>query len=143
MAPQRGVTVAVTDHAVQRFRQRVGTRQGGLDVKPEIAGRVSGAWSAGRVSQTPPAASAPGGAPASRADEAAARGTLYVRDLVDRGVIFVCRHDRASRELLVITLWEDARYGPPRVDQRFTDALKQTDPALVDPGRRWRERRDG
>jgi hypothetical protein len=132
MAPPGGVTVAVTDHAAERFRQRVGTRRGGFDVKPEIAGRVSEAWAAGRVSETPPAG----------ADEAAARGTLYVRDLVDRGVIFVCRHDRASRELLVVTLWEDARYGRPRVDQRFTDALKESDPALVDPGKRWRERRD-
>jgi hypothetical protein len=127
-----GITVAVTDHAVERFRQRVGTRVGGFDIRPEIAGRVSEAWAAGRISHTPP----PG------ASETAARGTVYVRDLVDRGVVFVCRHDRASRELLVITLWEDDRYGRPRVDQRFTDALKETDPALVDPGRRWRERRD-
>ena len=128
-----GITVAVTDHAVERFRQRVGTRRGGFDVKPEIAGRVSEAWSAGRVSETAPAG----------VGEAAARGTVYVRDLVDRGVVFVCRHDRAARELLVVTLWEDARYGPRRVDQRFTDALKADDDALVDPGRRWRERRDG
>ncbi len=127
-----GITVAVTDHAVERFRQRVGTRVGGFDIRPEIAGRVSEAWAAGRVSQTPP----PG------ASETAARGTVYVRDLVDRGVVFVCRHDRSSRELLVVTLWEDDRYGRPRVDQRFTDALKESDPALVDPGKRWRERRD-
>ena len=127
-----GITVAVTDHAVERFRQRVGSRVGGFDIRPEIAGRVSEAWAAGRVSQTPP----PG------ASDTAARGTVYVRDLVDRGVVFVCRHDRSSRELLVITLWEDDRYGRPRVDQRFTDALKETDPALVDPGKRWRERRD-
>ena len=104
-----GVTVAVTDHAVERFRQRVGTRRGGFDVRPEIAGRVSSAWAAA---------------------------------VVDRGVLFVCRHDRASRELLVITLWEDDRFGRPRVDRRFTDALKHDDHALVDPGRRWRERRD-
>ena len=58
------------------------------------------------------------------------------------GAIFVCRHDRPSRELLVVTLWEDERYGRPRADHRFTDALKETDPALVDPGTRWRERRD-
>jgi len=127
-----GITVAVTDHAVERFRQRVGTRIGGFDIRPEIAGRVSEAWTAGRVSQTPP----PG------ASETAARGTVYVRDLVDRGVVFVCRHDRASRELLVVTLWEEDRFGRPRVDQRFTDALKETDAALVDPGKRWRERRD-
>jgi hypothetical protein len=28
------------------------------------------------------------------------------------------------------------------VDRRFTDLLKETDATLVDPGRRWRERRD-
>jgi hypothetical protein len=128
-----GVTVAVTDHAVERFRQRVGTRRGALDVRPEIAGRVSAAWAAGRVSDEPP----PGG------ERPAARGSIYVRDLVDRGVVFVCRHDRASRELLVVTLWEDDRLGAPRVQRRFTDALKDSDAALVDPGRRWRARRDG
>jgi hypothetical protein len=127
-----GVTVAVTDHAVERFRQRIGSRRGGFDIRPEIAGRVSSAWAAGRVASEPP----PGAA------QAAVRGSVYVRDLVDRGVIFVCRHDRASRELLVVTLWEDERYGAPRVDRRFTDALKEDDHALVDPGRRWRERRD-
>jgi hypothetical protein len=133
VSPPEGVTVAVTDHAVERFRQRVGGRSGALDPRPEIAGRVSRAWSEGRVSDEPP----PG------ADPGAARGSVYVRDLVDRGVIFVCRHDRASRELLVVTLWEDERFGAPRVDQRFTDALKEDERALVDPGRRWRERRDG
>ncbi len=127
-----GITVAVTDHAAERFRQRIGSRRGGFDVKPEIAGRVSEAWGAGRVSDAPP----PG------VGEKGARGTKYVRDLVDRGVIFVCRHDTASRELLVVTLWEDERYGAPRVDRRYTDALKADDAALVDPGRRWRARRD-
>jgi hypothetical protein len=130
---EEGITVAVTDHAAERFRQRVGSRLGGFDVKPEIAGRVSSAWGAGRVSTTPP----PG------ADETAARGSVYIRDLVDRNVIFVCRHDREGRELLVITLWEDERFGPPQVAQRFTDTLKEDDRALVDPGRRWRDRRDG
>ncbi len=122
-----GVTVAVTDHAVERFRQRVGSRRGGLDPRPEIAARVAEAWAAGRqLAQPPP------GVPG----EAAARGTVYVRDLVDRGVIFVCRHDRASRELLVITLWEDERYGPARVDRRFTNALKSDDHAVADPAKR-------
>ena len=130
-----GVTVAVTDHAVERFRQRVGSRRGGFDVRPEIAGRVSEAWAAGRVSDVPI------GGPGSAGE--AARGSVYIRDLVDRNVIFVCRHDRASRELLVVTLWEDERFGAPRVDKRFTNALKADDAALVDPGRRWRERRDG
>lgn len=127
-----GITVAVTEHAVERFRQRVGARRGGPDVRPEIAGRVSEAWAAGRASDEPP----PG------ATQVAVRGSLYVRDLVDRGVVFVCRHDRASRELVVATLWADDRYGPPRVARRFTDAVKPDDAALVDPGRRWRERCD-
>jgi hypothetical protein len=35
--------IAVTDHAVERFRQRVGSRAGLLDPRPEIAGRVQGA----------------------------------------------------------------------------------------------------
>jgi len=132
MSPE-GVTVAVTDHAAERFRQRVGSRRGGFDAKPEIAGRVSTAWGAGRASDVPP----PG------ARQTAARGSVYIRDLVDRNVIFVCRHDRSGRELLVITLWEDERFGKPRVEHSFTDALKADDRALVDPGRRWRERRDG
>jgi hypothetical protein len=116
-----GVTVAVTDHAVERFRQRVGARRGGLDTRPEIASRVSEAWAAGRVSTQPPAGAGAG-----------ARGSVYIRDLVDRNVIFVCRHDRSSRELLVVTLWEDDRYGAPRVDKRFTNALKVDDRAVLD-----------
>ena len=35
------VTVAVTGHAVERLRQRVGTHRGGFDVRPEIAARDS------------------------------------------------------------------------------------------------------
>lgn len=116
-----GITVAVTAHAIERFRQRVGTRRGGMDLRPEIAGRVSEAWSAGRFTDEPP----PGAG-------AAARGSVYVRDLLDRGVVWVCRHDRASRELLVITVWEDDRYGPPRVGPRFTNALKRDDEAVQD-----------
>ena len=134
-----GVTVAVTDHAAERFRQRVGSRLGGFDVKPEIAGRVSEAWAAGRVSDVPP----PGAGEQAAGTRTGTGGSVYIRDLVDRNVIFVCRHDRSARELLVITLWEDERFGAPRVDHRFTDALKGDDRALVDPGRRWRERRDG
>jgi len=130
-----GVTVAVTDHAVERFRQRVGARRGGLDMRPEIASRVSEAWSAGRVT------SEPGRVGADCAEEAV-RGSVYIRDLVDRNVIFVCRHDRASRELLVVTLWEDERYGPPQVARRFTNALKADDHAVVDFERRRRMRDD-
>lgn len=102
--------VAVTDHAVERFRQRVGSRAGLLDPRPEIAGRVRRAWEAGRHTDEAPAGAT------------AARGSVYVRDLVDRDLVFICR--REARELVVISLWEAGRVGTPRVSRRFTDALR-------------------
>jgi hypothetical protein len=100
--------VAVTDHAIERFRQRVG---GTLDARTEIAARVSRAVQAGRMSDEPP----PGAT--------GARGSVYVRDLVDRSVVYVCRRERA--ELIVVTLWEqEGGVAPPRVPRRFTDALE-------------------
>ena len=102
--------VAVTDHAVERFRQRVGSRAGLLDPRPEIAGRVRRAWEAGRHTAKPPSGAT------------AARGSVYVRDLVDRDLLFVCR--REHDELVVISLWEEGRVGTPRVPRRFTDALR-------------------
>jgi hypothetical protein len=107
-----GVLVAVTDHAAERFRQRVPARTGALDPRPEIVARVSRAWSAGRWSETPPAGAN------------AARGSVYVRDLVDRDLVFVCRRDRDAGEVVVITLWEEGRVGRPRVPRHFTDALR-------------------
>ncbi len=107
--------VAVTDHAVERFRQRVGSRSGALDPRPEIAGRVRRAWEAGRVDDAPPA-----GRPGSRPP----RGSLYVRDLVDRDLVFVCRRERGDGEVVVISLWETGRVGTPRVPRHFTDALR-------------------
>jgi hypothetical protein len=104
------VLVAVTDHAVERFRQRVGSRAGLLDPRPEIAGRVRRAWEAERWSEDPPAGAT------------GTRGSLYVRDLVDRDLLFVCRREDA--ELVVISLWEEGRVGRPRVPRRFTDALR-------------------
>jgi hypothetical protein len=106
-APSGGVLVAVTDHAAERYRQRVGSREGRLDVRPEIAARVAEAWAAGRAS--PPERD----------------GSLTVRDLRDRDLVYVCRHDRRSSELIVVTLWEDERLGPARVPKRFTDALRR------------------
>jgi hypothetical protein len=97
--------VAVTDHAVERYRQRV---RGDLDPRPEIAGRVARAWAAGRVSDQPPVGAA------------AQRGSVYVRD---GDVVFVCLHDRPRHELVVVTLWEEGEQ--PLVHRRFTDALKQ------------------
>ncbi len=113
--------VTVTDHAAERFRQRVGSRTGAIDVKVEVATRVAKAWTAGRVDETPP----PGAT--------GARGSVYVRDLVDRAVVFVCRYDRAAREALVITLWEsEDGVAPARVGRRFTNALKDSDQAVSD-----------
>ncbi len=93
--------IAVTDHAAERFRQRV---RGTLEEKTEIATRVARARAAGRV-------------------EAGERGTLLVRDLERRDLVFVCRpeHD----ELVVITLWESG--DAPAVQKRFTDALRRDD----------------
>jgi hypothetical protein len=109
--------VAVTDHAVERFRQRIGGRSGEVDARPEIASRVARAWAAGRVSDV-----APDGA-------SGARGSVYVSDLLDRALVFVCRHDRAANEVVVVTLWE-REDGPvaPRVPRRFTDALRAKPP---------------
>ena len=96
--------VAVTDHAVERYRQRV---RGALDPRPEIAGRVSNAWAAEQVSDQPPEGAA------------AQRGSVYVRD---GDIVFVCLWDRPRGELLVVTLWE--RGEGAQVHRRFTDALK-------------------
>jgi hypothetical protein len=108
------VLVAVTDHAVERFRQRIGGRSGEVDARPEIVSRVTRAWEAGRIEREPP----PGAT--------GARGSVYVRDLVDRSLVFVCRHDPAANEVVVVTLWEQpGGPAPPRVDRRWTDALQR------------------
>lgn len=91
--------VAVTDHAAERFRQRV---RGTLDAKTEVAGRVARAHQAGRV--------APG-----------ERGALLVRDLANADLVYVCRPD--AGELVVITLWEEGEDAA--VPKRFTDALRR------------------
>lgn len=117
-----GITVAVTDHAAERFRQRVGSRRGAMDVKPEIAARVASAWAAGRISETPP----PGAG-----DNAT--GSVYVRCLTDRQVVYVGRVDRRAGEVLVITLWEDERLFRPRVPKRYTDALKDSEERRLEP----------
>ena len=102
------VRVGVTDHAEQRWRQRVA---GALDARPEIISRVSHAWAARSVSLEPP----PGAA--------AQRGSVYVRDLDDRSLVFVCLWDRPNDELVVLTLWEDG--DAPRVPREFTDAVRE------------------
>ena len=97
--------ISVTDHAAERYRQRV---RGTLDAKAEIVSRVGRAWAAGDVSREPP----PGAA--------AQRGSVYVRD---GDVVFVCLEDRPRGELVVVTLWEEG--DRPAVPRRFTDILKR------------------
>jgi hypothetical protein len=91
--------VAVTDHAAERYRQRI---RGTLDAKAEITARVSRAFQAGSTR--------PGH-----------RGTLDVVDLDDKSLVFVCRHDVPRGELVVVTLWEQG--DEARVPRRYTDAL--------------------
>ncbi|HWV86338.1 MAG TPA: hypothetical protein VNZ62_12900 [Capillimicrobium sp.] len=104
MSGPPGVTIAVTDHAADRYRQRV---RGTLDPKADVVARVGRAWAAGAV-------------------EAGERGALRVTDLDDRGLVFVCRHDARGGELVVITLWEEG--DAARVPRRFTDALERRPP---------------
>jgi len=93
------VFVAVTEHAAERFRQRIA---GTLNAKADVISRVVLAWEAGRVEEH--------------------GGTYRVRDLRDRSLVFVCRREGA--ELIVITLWEEeGGVSPPRVPRRFTDDL--------------------
>jgi hypothetical protein len=93
--------VAVTDHAAERFRQRV---RGTLEEKVEIASRVARAHAAGRVQE-------------------GERGTVLMRDIERRDVVYVCR--REGLELVVVTLWEEGEDAA--VPRRFTDALRSDD----------------
>jgi hypothetical protein len=95
------VLVAVTDHAAERFRQRV---RGTLDPKTEIASRVAQGHAAGRV-------------------ESGERGTVLVRDPQRRDLVYVCRPE--DGELVVVTLWEEG--DDAAVPKRFTDALRRDD----------------
>ena len=94
------MNIGVTDHAVERYLQRV---RGVLDPRPEIIGRVRAAWDAGRV-------------------VAAERGTVHVRDLDRRDLVYVCVRDVPRDELVVVTLWEEG--DDAVVPRRFTDALR-------------------
>jgi hypothetical protein len=96
------VLFEVTDHAADRYRQRI---RGTMQAKAEITTRVSHAYDAGRVETGP-------------------RGETLVRDRQLPGLIFVCKP--TDGRLLVITLWEDDD-AAARVPKRYTDALRRTD----------------
>ena len=93
--------IAVTDHAADRFRQRV---RGTLEPKAEIVNRVGRAYAAGRV-------------------ENGDRGAVLIRDLERPALVYVCRPE--NDELVVTTLWE--RGAGAVVPKRFTDALRRDD----------------
>ncbi len=93
--------VAVTNHAAERFRQRV---RGSLNEKTEIASAVARAYAAGRLEVMP-------------------NGTVHVHDLDRRDLVYVCR--REGEELLVVTLWEEGESAA--VPRRFTDVLRRDD----------------
>jgi hypothetical protein len=93
--------IAVTDHAVERYGQRV---RGSLDPRTEVAARVGRALDAGRVT--------PG-----------ERGALLVRDVERPDLVFVCMEDRVGGELIVVTLWEEG--DEAAVPRRFTDVLRR------------------
>jgi hypothetical protein len=92
--------ISVTDHAVERYRQRV---RGTLDPRTEIAARVSRAVDAGRVQ--------PG-----------ERGATLVRDVERPALVYVCVEDRPRGELVVVSLWEEGEDAA--VPRRFTDLLR-------------------
>ena len=93
--------VAVTDHAVERYGQRV---RGSLDPRTEIAARVGEAIAAGRT-------------------EAGERGATLVRDLKRPSLVYVCMEDRPRGELIVVTLFEEGEDAA--VPQRFTNLLRR------------------
>jgi hypothetical protein len=93
--------ISVTDHAVERYLQRV---RGVLDARPEIAGRVRTAWDAGRT-------------------EPGLRGSIHVRDLDRPDLVYVCMLDKPRDELVVVTLWEEG--ADAAVPREFTDALRR------------------
>jgi len=95
--------VSVTDHAVERYLQRV---RGALEPRLEIASRVARAVEAGRV-------------------EPGQRGASNVRDVERPGLVYVCMEDKPRGELVVVTLWEDGEDA--EVPKRFTDVLRGTD----------------
>jgi hypothetical protein len=92
--------VAVTDHAIERYGQRV---RGTLDPRTEIAARVGRALAAGRV-------------------EAGERGARLVRDVENASLVYVCMEDRPRGELIVVSLWEKGEEAA--VPRRFTDLLR-------------------
>jgi hypothetical protein len=122
LTPTPTPLVAVTDHAAERYLQRV---RGVLDAKPEIAGRVARAWAAGAI-------------------EPGERASVRVRDVERDDIVYVCRHDRPRGELIVVTLWDERRYSRP---MSFLDKAKklaeQAQTKLDDAQKQFNQRQSG
>jgi hypothetical protein len=101
--------IAVTDHAAERYLQRV---RGALDPRAEVIARVGKALQAGR-------------------SEPGQRGAINVRDLERPDLIYVCMEDKPRGELIVVTLWEEGE--DPEVPKRFTDALRHAPGKALKP----------
>jgi hypothetical protein len=84
--------------------------RGTLDARAEIIAAVARACAAGQVETDP-------------------RGTVRVRDLARRDLVYVCR--REGGELLVVSLWEEG--DAAAVPRRFTDALRRDDHRVTEP----------
>lgn len=93
--------IAVTDHAAERYRQRV---RGTLDERNEIRHAVARGLAADQI-------------------EPGAKGEVLVRDGAGRDLVYVCRQE--GQELVVVTLWEEGE--DQAVPRRFTDALRADD----------------
>ena len=79
--------VEVTDHAIDRYRQRV---RGTLEPRVEVVARVGRAVAAERV-------------------EPGQRGATLVRDLEQPSLVYVCMEDRVGDRLVVVTVWDEGR----------------------------------
>ena len=121
------VLVAVTDHAVERFRQRIGGRTGEVDARPEIVSRVARAWEAGRVER--------GGA-RRREPRRAGRSTSATSSTARSCSSAATTAPRS--EVVVVTLWE--REGGPTAAARAPAVHRRTAraPAAVGPTDRVR-----
>jgi hypothetical protein len=96
-----GVLITVTNHAAERYRQRV---RGSLEEKLEVAASVARGREAGLV-------------------ESGTGGTILIRDPDRPDLVYVCRPD--GSDLVVVTLWEEGENAA--VPRRFTDVLRRDD----------------
>ena len=107
-------STARTSPREMRSRASAPRRRNWANVEPPIGPKNVAANRAAVEGRGPPWCASP----------SAARGSVYVHDLDDRSLVFVCRRDGA--ELVVVTLWErEDGVAQPRVPRRYTDELRR------------------